>query len=317
MKIADDGVLQFTVPMPFALREVHVYALETSTGWVLIDSGFPSEAARAQLSAELQQAIGGLSRIALIILTHFHPDHSGLAGWMQQGSGCPVVIHEADWPLLQRMNTLDMAGEFFRPIAKGAGLSSGDLRELFQEVNVPVTSPTIVVGGETFSIGGRDLDLVWTPGHTEGHLCVFDRRTGVLFTGDHLLARITPHVGRVHAAGRNPLHDFENSLALVERMAPRRALPAHEGPVEDVGARCREIAAHHQSRRQQILAEVRAQPKTAPQIAKDVFHGRKGGMHQMLALSETEAHLEALVDEGLLVRVQDDEAAEPSYELQA
>lgn len=133
----------------------------------------------------------------------------------------------------------------------------------------------------------------------------------------HLLARITPHVGRVHAAGRNPLHDFENSLALVERMAPRRALPAHEGPVEDVGARCREIAAHHQSRRQQILAEVRAQPKTAPQIAKDVFHGRKGGMHQMLALSETEAHLEALVDEGLLVRVQDDEAAEPSYELQA
>ncbi len=97
-------------------------------------------------------------------------------------------------------------------------------------------------------------------------------------------------MGRVHAAGGNPLHDFEDSLALVERMAPRRALPAHEGPVEDVGARCREIAAHHQSRRQQILAEVRAQPKTAPQIAKAVFHGRKGGMHQMLALSETEAH---------------------------
>lgn len=188
MKIVDDGVLQFTLPMPLALREVHVYALETAAGWVLIDSGFPSEAARAQLAAEFEQAIGGLSRIALIILTHFHPDHSGLAGWLLQGSGCPVVIHEADWPRLQQMNTLDMAGGFFQRMRPGTGASSAHPRELFQEVNVPITSPTIVSGGETFTIGGRDLDLVWTPGHTEGHLCVLDARTSVLFTGDHLLA---------------------------------------------------------------------------------------------------------------------------------
>lgn len=86
--------------------------------------------------------------------------------------------------------------------------------------------------------------------------------------------------------------------------------------MEDVGARCREIAAHHQSRRQQILAEIRSQPRTAPDVAAAVFRGREGGMHQMLALKETEAHLEALVDEGLLVRVQDEQAAEPSYRLQ-
>lgn len=318
MKIADDGVLQVTVPMPFALREVHVYALDTGAGWILIDSGFPSEAARAQLAAELEQVVGGLSRIALIILTHFHPDHSGLAGWLQQRSGCPVVIHEADWPRLRGMHSPDLAGErFFSPVAQRSGVTLDHVRELIGQVRVPLEMPTIVSGGETFSIGGRDLDLVWTPGHTEGHLCVLDRPTGVLFTGDHLLARITPHVGRLHAAGRNPLHDFEDSLALIERMAPRRALPAHEGPVEDVAARCREIAAHHQTRRQQILTAVRSQPRTAPELAEALLRGRRDEMQRMLALTETEAHLDALVDERLLVRVQDDEAAEPSYEFQA
>ena len=71
MKIVDDGVLQFTVPMPMALREVHVYALETDEGWVLIDSGFPSIEARDQLTTELETSIGGLSRISTIIVTHF------------------------------------------------------------------------------------------------------------------------------------------------------------------------------------------------------------------------------------------------------
>ena len=136
-----------------------------------------------------------------------------------------------------------------------------------------------------------------------------------MFTGDHLLARITPHLGRFHSAGRNPLHDFENSLALVAHFAPRRALSAHEGPVEDVPARCREIAEHHQTRRDQVLAEVRVRPQAAQEVAALIFRGREGGMHKMLALSETEAHLDALVEEGLLVRLGDEATPEPSYEL--
>ncbi len=312
MKTADEGVLQFTVPMPLALREVHVYALETDDGWILIDSGFPSEAAREQLAAELEATIGALSRVSTIVLTHFHPDHSGLAGWIQQESGCSVIIHHADWPLLGRMASGDMTGDdMFTSVARRSGFSLDDMRALFYEVNVPIVQPTLVAGGETLSTGGRQLQLVWTPGHTEGHLCMFDERTGVLFTGDHLLARITPHVGRFHAAERNPLHDFEESLALVERMAPRRALPAHEGPIEDPAERCREIAAHHQQRREQVLSEIGANPKAAKEIAAAIFLGREGAMQEMLALSETEAHLDALVAEGLLTQI--DEGEEPRY----
>ena len=316
MKIVDDGVLQFTVPMPMALREVHVYALETDEGWVLIDSGFPSIEARDQLTTELETSIGGLSRISTIIVTHFHPDHSGLAGWIQERSNCRVVIHQADWPRLVHMAEPESEGaEVFSAMAKRSGTTFESMRALFREVDVPIHEPMLAVGGEVLSVGGRQLELVWTPGHTEGHLCVLDKRSGVMFTGDHLLARITPHVGRFHSAGRNPLHDFEDSLALVERLGPRRALPAHEGPVEDVAARCREIAEHHQTRRDQVLAEISVQPRTAPEIAALIFRGREGGMHKMLALSETEAHLDALVEEGLLVRLGEGPTPEPSYEL--
>jgi glyoxylase-like metal-dependent hydrolase (beta-lactamase superfamily II) len=316
MKIADDGVLQFTVPMPMALREVHVYALETDEGWVLIDSGFPSIEARDLLTTELQTSIGGLSRVSTIIVTHFHPDHSGLAGWIQERSNCNVVIHQADWPRLENMAEPESKGaEMFSAMAMQSGVTFESMRALFREVDVPIRAPTLAVGNEVLMVGGRELELIWTPGHTEGHLCVMDRRSGAMFTGDHLLARITPHVGRFHSAGRNPLHDFEDSLALVERLAPRRALPAHEGPIEDVAVRCREIAEHHQARREQVLAEIRVRPQTAQEIAALIFRGREGGMHEMLALSETEAHLDALVEEGLLVRLGDETTPEPSYEL--
>ncbi len=305
MNKVDDGVFQFTVPMPMALREVHVYALETDDGWVLIDSGFPSEEALAQLTAEIDRHLGGIARIRTIIITHFHPDHSGLAGWIQERSGCEVVIHRSDGSPLEQMADGIESGHGFASMAHRAGVSFDEMRALFRGVDVPIARPSLVEGGETIEVGGRAVQLVWTPGHTAGHLCVLDSRAGVLFTGDHLLARITPHVGRFHSEGRNPLHEFEDSLALVERMAPRRALPAHETSIENPAGRCRELLQHHRDRREQVLAEIGTWSRTADEVAEKIFRGREGGMHRMLALSETEAHLEALVAEGILEHLED------------
>jgi len=83
-----------------------------------------------------------------------------------------------------------------------------------------------VQGGETITVGGRSFELIWTPGHTEGHVCVFERATNTIFTGDHMLARITPHIGMWRNNGDSPLHRYEESLALIEQLAPARALAA-------------------------------------------------------------------------------------------
>ena len=176
------------------------------------------------------------------------------------------------------------------------------MRKETHGLRFPLTKPHLVQGGETMAIGGRAFELIWTPGHTEGHLCVLDRATNTIFTGDHMLARITPHIGMWRNNGDSPLHAYEESLALIEHMAPARALPAHEAPIEDVPERARELRQHHEERRQDVLGVMSPQTRPALDIAKDVFRGREGGMQTFLALSETLAHLDALVREGLVVK---------------
>lgn len=306
MKRIADGVFQFTLPMPMALKEVHVYALEADGEWILVDSGFPSIEARNILQTELEALIGNLARVSTIIVTHFHPDHSGLAGWFQEVTGCRVVLHRADWPYLARMAAGQPPPEDrFAALARRSSAELAQMRSLFGGVSNPLVTPELVDGSKDLLVNSREIKLVWTPGHTEGHLCVLDHASGILFTGDHVLARITPHIGSFGGSVRNPLHDFEASLKLVEQMAPRFAFPAHERSIEDPALRCRELLEHHRLRRERIMDEIGGMRKSVRQIAEVLFRNREGEFHQMLALSESQAHLDALVFEGVLERVGD------------
>lgn len=99
------------------------------------------------------------------------------------------------------------------------------MREMMESIELPAPEPTLISGGEVLTIGGREFELVWTPGYTEGHLCVLDRDEDILFTGDHLLARITPHIGMWPDNQHSPLAAFEQSLDLVTKINPSIALP--------------------------------------------------------------------------------------------
>ena len=301
------GVYQVTMPIPFPLKEVHAYLIDTGGEWVMMDAGFPSEDALAVLKPEVERICGGPERVHTAFISHYHPDHCGLAGWLE-AAGTRVVVHERDWPNVERMgsdepvNPEEYGGSPFAAIAAETNFSFEQMRHETQRARFPLTRPHLVQGGETITVGGRSFELIWTPGHTEGHICVFERATNTIFTGDHMLARITPHIGMWRNNGDSPLHRYEESLALIEQLAPARALPAHEAPIEDVPERARELREHHENRRQDILNVMSPQARPALDIAKDVFHGREGGMQTFLALSETLAHLEALVIEGLAGR---------------
>ncbi len=295
------------MPMPFALAHVHAYVIETSDGWVMIDGGFPSREALDHLQNGLRQLCGGPENVSAVIVTHYHPDHSGLAGWLED-NGAEVILHERDSLPLERMNTdapMESAyfeGHPFREIAEATGFSWESMRSQFRQVDFTIKAPRLVQGGETLTFGGRTVRLIWTPGHTEGHLCVLDVDTNTLFSGDHMLARITPHVGLWHDGSRSALHEYERSLRLIAELAPARALPAHEQPIEDVPKRAGQILAHHVRRRDQILAALSRGPRNATELAGRVFKGREEPMHMFLAVSETLAHLEALIVEGLVIR---------------
>ena len=84
------GIHQITLPIPFPLQTVHVYLMEAGSGWIMIDSGFPSIEAREKLESEVRRLIGGMEQLSAVIISHFHPDHSGLAGWIQAKQDVPI-----------------------------------------------------------------------------------------------------------------------------------------------------------------------------------------------------------------------------------
>jgi glyoxylase-like metal-dependent hydrolase (beta-lactamase superfamily II) len=325
--LRDAGIHPITMPMPFALAHVHAYALETNDGWAVVDAGFPSHAALAIFEDELTRIVGDLGRIHTVVVSHFHPDHSGLAGWLQQRSGAAVYIHERDWQRRAEMRRRDAE------VRAGAAEGDGSLldepldddpdggeqifdvfRRQMDDMTLPEASPTLVRGDTALDAGGRSLRLLWTPGHTPGHLCVADTAENVLFSGDHILGRITPHIGMWIADGTSPLHEFEDSLRKVESMGFRTVLPAHEAVVERPAERIAEILAHHVERRASAVAAIEAGQTGLSGIAARVFAKRWGDpMQRAFATAETLAHLEALVVDGTLAR--EGRGARASYRL--
>lgn len=303
------------MPIPFPLAGVHSYLIETGDGFAMVDAGFPSEEALARMQAGIREICGGPEKIRTVFITHYHPDHCGLAGWLE-ARGAQIVLHERDWSQVQSITSNappkpeDYGGATVAAMATATNFSFEEMRSQVQRVRYPVESPQLVRGGETISVGGREFKMVWTPGHTEGHLCILDSAEDLLFSGDHMLARITPHIGMWHSNdGDSPLHKFEESLALIEQLNPARALPAHEGPIENVAERARDLIRHHEERRTRVLEAMAGPPRPALDIAQTVFKGREGPMQTFLALSETLAHLDALTREGLVVR---EEGPEPA-----
>ena len=105
-----------------------------------------------------------------------------------------------------------------------------------------------VRNGEPITLAGREMFVVHSPGHTLDHICLHDPEEGVLFSGDHVLPSITPHISGI-GSGRDPLDLFEESLERVGGMAGvRLVLPAHGNPFTDLRARTEAIRAHHEER---------------------------------------------------------------------
>lgn len=306
--LRDMGIHAITMPMPFALRHVHAYLLETDDGWILVDAGFPSQEALALFEPALRRVVGSLDRIQAIVVSHFHPDHTGLAGWIQQRSGAPVYMHALDGERRQQMQARDPdlvegRGSLFQQDLGGGDKVFDLFRREIEAIELPELRPTLVEDDTDLTVGGRALRLVWTPGHSPGHLCVLDVAGNVLFSGDHILGRITPHVGLWTADGTSPLHEFEDSLRKVDAMHVDTVLPAHESLVERPAERIGEILAHHVQRKAETVAAVASGDGKVQGVAAQIFAKRwDQPMQRAFAMAETLAHLEALVRDGALTR---------------
>jgi glyoxylase-like metal-dependent hydrolase (beta-lactamase superfamily II) len=173
----------------------------------------------------------------------------------------------------------------------------------------PGDSIIAVHDGEMAPLGGRQYEVIWTPGHSDDHICLL-RDDGLFFAGDHVLPAITPNIGLFPEARPDPLRDYFASLARLQALPARLTLPGHGRPFTGLRERADALRGHHEERGATVLAEVAARlaGASAWEVTSALFEGRLCTVEdQRFALVESLAHLEYLRGTGQVRRERQDD----------
>ncbi|MFC9790220.1 MBL fold metallo-hydrolase [Rhodococcus sp. NPDC127528] len=305
-----DGIFQISVPMTHnPLGSTLVYAMESPGGLVLVDAGWDGDEGWEGLTGGLESVGHSISDVEGVVLTHFHPDHTGLCGRVREASGAWIAMHADDMDMFAKMSTSRddawLADQKENLIRAGAAQADLDAFEAVAKGKAPAgpesTPDRILTDDEVIALTGRGLRVVFTPGHTPGHACFYLEDADVMFTGDHVLQKTTPHVGNFvyPLEERDALAEFLDSLRRVQSMEVTRGLGAHGLPIDDVAGRAGELIDHHEERLTHLLDAFGDDRITVWEVAQRMkwyrpwenFHPMAKGM----ALSEAAAHLRHLV----------------------
>jgi len=299
------------------LSYVFVYVFETDRGPYLVDSGWNTEEAYRALGAGLAQAGTSIEEVQGILVTHLHPDHYGLAGRVREASGAWIGLHPADAALIHdRYVDPAFLVEMMGAILLRAGAPAEE-RESLQRAAMPVlplvtaaTPDLLVEDGDRLDIPGWDLVAIWTPGHSPGHLCLWDAANSLMLSGDHVLPRITPNIAFHPQAGNDPLGAFLLSLDRVGTYPAAEVLPGHEYRFVNLSARVAELKEHHEHRFAEVVDALAGGAESAWEVATLMKWSRPWaeieGFMRRAAVLETLAHLRALEVRALVVQVAED-----------
>lgn len=308
------GIYQIYLPLPMRPSIVNVYLVRSGDEWALIDTGMHSEDSIATLKACLEEIACPLTAIRKLIGTHHHADHFGTSRAYKEMTDAEVYLNPLETQRMERMQSSAPSPEalaFFR----SHGIPLPDTQDAlpapgryFGTLYAPALPDRHLQDGDVLYIGAREMQIVWTPGHTAGHCCLYFPEDKVMIVGDHLLPKITPHVGVYYSGPDNPLRDFLDSQQKVQQFDVELVLPAHGAIFKDHRHRAQQIIQHHKYRLQEIQDAATGRARTAYEIALDIFDLPKDGpiFQFMAATFETLAHLHLLMYEGKVRRSEED-----------
>jgi len=296
---------RITLPMPFRLRHVHAYALLHDGRVALFDTGMNIPETYRVLDEALATLGKTTKDIDCVFLTHFHADHCGTAGRLQEISGAAVYLSQSDEMRLQYNNRheelVERARNFFLPqgLPQKAMDNLVKLMAVFRKATVPFRVDRRLAPGDRFTLGGRTLEVIAAPGHTAGQMCFYFPDEGILLAGDHILPDITPNLSPdIFRLEYRPLKSFLESLGALRDLPVRMVWPAHGDPYPDLARRVDEIRRHHAERTQLIAEALKGKEKTAFEVSGVIFGEDLPEFDQFLALNETYVHIVELLDQG-------------------
>jgi glyoxylase-like metal-dependent hydrolase (beta-lactamase superfamily II) len=309
------GVLWLRMPLYAALPWINVWALADGDGWTIVDTGVNSVAAIDAWTAACAGVLGRRA-VSRVIVTHMHPDHCGLAGWLVERDAARLWMTRLEY-LTCRLMAADTGREPPRDgieFYRGAGWDADALRryaEKFgwfgQMIHPMPASYRRIVDGETLSIGGRAWTVVVGTGHSPEHACLHCPELGLLISGDQVLPRITSNVSVYPIEpDADPLAEWQASIAMLKARIDddTLVLPAHNSPFYGLHARLDRLAAGH-ARALDRLEERLADPCRAVDVFGALFKRPIDATVLGMATGEAIAHLNHLQNIGRATRERD------------
>jgi glyoxylase-like metal-dependent hydrolase (beta-lactamase superfamily II) len=305
------GVRWLTMPLPTSLNHINLWLLEDGDGVALIDTGIHSNTSKEVWHRVFAGPLAG-RRITRLIITHAHPDHIGLAGWLTETLGIELWISETEWrngvrfsrdagPLL-----VESGLALFR--RGGLGAEAGRWAESRTVTRIPM-SPVPdayhrLEDGMELRIGERAWRVVVGRGHAPEHCCLWQPELDLFIAGDQVLPKITPNVSLW--PGReddDPLGSFIASTHKIEAIVPDTVLvlPSHNLPFHRLHARLRQLRQHHDDRMAEVIAAC-DRPKSASELVPILFQRKLDERQMAFAMGEALAHLQYGVTLGRLAR---------------
>lgn len=309
------------MPIPgHTLGGVCAYLVRDDDGFVMIDSGMGIPACAEAMDGHLASLGVPISALHTIVATHCHPDHLGGAASLRERSGARVWLHALDAPLVNPAHPtgdadLDALANWLRRhgFPPDEAESARHSVDRYNGRGFLLEPDRLLEGGETLAVGPYRFEVVWTPGHTPGHVCLFESTRRLLLTGDHLFAKAAPNVRLMSYSPPDTMGRYVASLERIAALPAERALPAHGEPFAPVADRAEEVIRHQLDRRERLRTMLTARPQAAHDLAQivwgpgarttwDTFHPR---LRRNAALTLA-AHLEWLALDGVIARHQDD-----------
>lgn len=319
------GIHWVRMRLPMQLNHINLWLLEDGDGWTVVDTGIRDETT-ADAWKELFSGPMAGRPIRRVIVTHLHPDHVGLAGWLVRRFDTQLWMSRTDYLMCRNLvaDTSEEAPEEGIRFYRAAGFTDEELeayktrfggfgRGVYRLPN----SYRRIQDGERIEIGPRVWEVVVGRGHAPEHACLWSRDDNLFISGDQILPRISSNVSLFPTEpDANPLQDWLDSCAKLEALLPADTLifPAHNEPFRGVKRRLKELIEGHETGMEKLLDLCR-EPKRAVDLFPALFRTRITSGNYLMATGESLAHLNCLKERGVLARTTDADGVDWYYAL--
>lgn len=302
------GVYLLRMPLPFRLDHINLYLLEDPAGWTIVDCGLNTPDVMGVWESVFATYLRD-KPVIRILITHLHPDHIGLANWLQKKTGAPVYMTALEWQQAYRVFNLPVADPpRIEAHYRRLGLVDGPLATMIKQAGAYRRMVKVLPEGvrflhehETLDIGGRRWRILLGHGHSPGCACLWDEAEQLLITGDHVLPKISSNINLLAVGPRNPLDEYLTSLSTFRSLPCSLFLPAHGVPRAKLDERIDQLLAHHAEHLERLHAACE-EPRTAADCVPLLFDSDLPDHQYFFAIGESAAHLVYLTEQGRLKR---------------